>query len=104
MDYELAKKLKKAGYPQPDITTMLHRDKMWFRTEKNEYYIPTLSELIEACGEGLEVLMKIGEERWEAGLISMKSYTDFNFKKPFGRGKTPIEAVANLYLALCPKK
>ena len=69
-------------------------------------HCPTLSELIEACGDRFEEISKMThknhpKQKWGAhaypcevcgyeGLIS-------------GYGSTPIEAVANLYLALHEK-
>lgn len=84
MNYELAKQLKEEGFPfDKDVI------------EWEPGYIPTLSELIEACGDGFHGLWVIQDE-WEAfseldnGYIVGKN----------GEGKTPEEAVAKLWLAL----
>lgn len=73
-------------------------------------YIPTFSELIEACGDKLKGLFspQVGGSWWaieEIGLISTnslgtKTFSDFRF----WAGSTPEEAVANLWLALNKKK
>lgn len=68
MDYELALKLRKAGFP---------------------HYIPTLEKLIEACGD-FAALCKASNGSWTA-----ESWSDHEVTGP-----TPIEAVANLWLAL----
>jgi len=74
MNYELAKKLKEAGFPQGDNPEQqkLREDNdpyepnnrtMWVKYFTKEYvdaakdkivYIPTLSELIEACGSTVD--------------------------------------------------
>jgi hypothetical protein len=61
MDYALTKELKDAGFPQPkpkelgyDHGYYLHRD------NDIAVYHPTLSELIEACGEQFSMFEKAG--------------------------------------------
>jgi len=97
MDYELAKKLKDAGFPMPDIREGSHKV-----FQHPEYVVcPTLSELIEACGQKFFMLQNqdgITKEwlarearRWHIG----------PYKE--GIGSTPEEAVANLWLELNKK-
>jgi len=93
ISYELAKQLKEAGFPQDgDI-------EQWENHGDNSgdgVFKPTLSELIEACGDEFESL-------------SLHPYYDGDIYMVFGRntlgfnGSTPEEAVANLYLALNKK-
>ena len=85
MNYELAKQLKEAGFPQHKPNCV---DK-----DQWEYYSPSLSELIEACGEEYR-MMKYSVEHlgWFAG-----GYKEEGF------GQTPTEAVANLWLELNKK-
>lgn len=91
MKYELAKQLKEAGYKAP-----------YARTE--QYYsdvnIPTLSELIEACGDKFYALNKLGNpfpnEDWCAEGETLPDSMDFT-------GSTPEEAVAKLWLELNKK-
>ena len=94
MNYELAKKLKEAGFPPRDrrcmacVETHLGCDMT---------VMPPLSELIEACGEKFGSLTR--------------SYGDTVFKwkaidseHQIGRlANTPEEAVAELWLALNKK-
>lgn len=114
MDYNLAKKLKEAGFPQKygEMYKWINKDnsrlaifsiEMYERYIKEEIdelpvYEPTLSELIDACGrdfsqvgrnfdEGLRI-----DEQWIA-LSTMKLHK-------FGNGKTIEEAVANLWIKL----
>ena len=67
--YKLAKELKNAGFPQKppkersywwkcDLTKPLTKQ------DTTKVYIPTLSELIEACGEGLLAINRI-ENYWQ---------------------------------------
>jgi hypothetical protein len=90
MNYKLAEKLKDVGFPS-------EKHKCWYRCE-GTHCIPTLEELIEACGDGLEELKQIKEEdlvnyNWEAHADGFCVV-----------GKTPTEAVAKLYIALNKKR
>lgn len=57
MNYELAKQLKDAGFP---VGRDGYFDYIDVTLEDDKLYIPTLSELIEACGETTEVLLNPG--------------------------------------------
>jgi len=96
MTYELAKKLKDAGFsqePKPNGFGMLVGktkidggdgidDPVWF---------PSLSELIEACRDKFQDLYRdYSDNSWRA--------RDRRDKQEFG--STPEEAVANLWLKL----
>ena len=120
MTYELARQLKDAGFPQkgswedheglrywstydggasekhPEI---INADEANFGFMENLYYIPTLDELIEACGEGFGELAYYGNNKWGATPMSFKSEKE----KDYVDGKTPTEAVANLWLKLQEK-
>jgi hypothetical protein len=103
MNYELAKELKDAGFPQ--ITTP--EPTFDFPTS---VYVPTLEELIESCGDS--VLMWEEKGSWRA----VKYLVIANTCAPFyewavedefnelGLQKTPSEAVAKLWLCLNQKK
>ena len=88
MDYELAKELKDNNFKTPRG--------IWF-AEKMEYLpAPTLSELIEACGEDFDRLILRSptiNPFWEA----------YNLKDERERGKTPEESVARLWLGINKK-
>jgi hypothetical protein len=95
ISYELALELKNAGFPQrvPDGDGPYG---------KEPYYLPTLSELIAACGRGFRlenltengVVNNGGKDEWHA-FFNDRSIANF-----IGMGATPEEAVARLYLAL----
>lgn len=90
--YELAKKLKDAGFPQYNHSPEYRGDRL--NESPNIPYEPTLSELIEACGDGFINLYNFG------------SFWQTNFKDGMAgetAGKTPEEAVANLWLKLNEK-
>lgn len=120
MNYELAEELRDAGFPQevkygdwiyyPDKSCMFigNSDDMGDTTggysftlgresttaKPNRVKVPTLEELIEACGDKLHFITRVHDDIWEAG--ARDSFYDA------GSGKTPIEAVARLWLALNP--
>lgn len=90
IEYPLAKELKDAGFPvKPWPTCDL--------LEPWDFYPPTLSELIEACG-GLYFTLTKDAYGWTA--------TVNNGEEDIGRGRgsTPEEAVARLRLALNKKE
>lgn len=120
MNYELAKKLKEAGWPQRNATFYLVKwldfgdagkfypqgDVLVHKTDplvKGGYQggeisaAPTLEELIEACGAGLSSLNRV-PGGWitmsPIGLVPLMANT---------QGATPAEAVAKLWLALNKK-
>jgi len=95
MTYELAKELENAGFPMPSD------DYEYLFTAYNQTYthyinVPTLSELIEACGKAWFTLQYIttDDEGWTAGKYRGKEHVSV------GYCSTPEEAVARLYLAL----
>ncbi len=87
MNYELAKQLKDAGFPQKDICghcgTKFHTDTF-----------PTLFELIEACGDRFQRLSRMDYGFRAVGMKDSVIFCDNN---------TPEEAVAKLWLELNKK-
>ena len=114
MNYELAKKLKDAGFPQTgDLSGMVgiyypNEEETWSTIFYNQYvtlkieghpeilYLPTLSELIEACGGMFRKLENMTGGLWKAESIEVMDIP-VGYQ---GSGKTPEEAVANLWLEL----
>jgi len=91
MTYALAKQLKDAGFPIRK--TCLCEEDVCVHIE-----YPTLSELIEACGDSFGELNHYRNSRdWEA--IS-ENWQDEQGVGRMTSGKTPEEAVAKLWLAL----
>lgn len=104
MTYELAKELKEAGFPKdgfeyeesiPEVQVApgvsIPGDAPRWRN------LPTLSELIEACGDGFYALKNYREPD-----VEWVAMTDVTVPQNH-YGKTPEEAVARLYIALNKK-
>lgn len=91
MNYELAKQLKDAGYPQPSLYGVP------VILEDGVYY-PTLEEMIEACEDkdSYGFILKKHPDYWSA-IIYRNGMQDGSV------GKTPTEAVASLWVALNEK-
>jgi len=105
ISYELALKLKEAGFPQDNPKKIWTTETGgWCNFPNGGVFIPTLEELIEACGERFNSLER-RPDGWRA--VNHDNPDDFHFDAliPFLTtvGSTPIEAVANLYLALNKK-
>lgn len=98
MKYKLAKQLKKAGFKQEDWEKWREDGHIpkYEGGGKDEVLIPTLSELIEACGDRFMGICR-EDNKWRAcdafnhdnSLDGVCSY-----------GKTPKTAVAKLWLKL----
>lgn len=92
MPYELCKKLKESGFPQPklDVTT---------NTGGRNAYSPTLSELIEAFHSFAKLEHTgAGDIQWFA-----EAWNDAWDIKYHEVGETPEIAVATLWLSLNQK-
>jgi hypothetical protein len=105
MKYELAKKLKDAGFPQDLFITRSH-----VAENREIVMIPTLSELIEACGDkAITIQNRKDAFGFDAGLglndlfqwhANAQFGEDGGFNNLTGNGETPEEAVANLWLLI----
>ncbi len=103
MNYELAKKLKDAGFPlkedtcfSPECTCNTSFD--------GRYVTPTLEELIEACGDSFDFIKRGGTDALSNLLLKEGISTQWvagpKDLRKIQFGSTPEEAVANLWLAL----
>lgn len=101
LSYETAKKLKDSGFPQKvHGKHILPTDEILDYRLSNTVYLPTLSELIDACGKDFEALVR-REEDWAAYMIDEAYKGDcVSDCCGYSTGPTPEEAVANLWLAL----
>lgn len=99
MDYILAKKLKDAGFPQEDRRCSNCKEQNHVSCtvcEDTVEAFPTLSQLIEACGDDFISLNKDSE-----GWICYFHDKEWNGDKDCTSWySTPTEAVANLWLSL----
>lgn len=99
MTSELAEQLKEAGFPQTitDPMTYFYNGANFGWSEGEDQptsylKIPTLSELIEACGDNFTEVAKVTHKDFQ--------WIAFDRFHNGGKGKTPEEAVAKLWLAL----
>ncbi len=110
MKYELAKKLEDAGFGKN--RAILHGKRIVFSdshidsegnliTSADAVEVPTLSELIEACGDGFDALLKGQRKNNVYGLWRADASDEAHGISL--TGSTPEEAVANLWLALNKK-
>ena len=92
MNYELAKQLKDAGFDQELIGA-------YDATFSDGIYVPTLSELIEACGDDFDSLRKR-----DTGFIAFPTSEKLKERREWCLAiGTPKEAVARLWVALNAK-
>lgn len=139
MNYELAKKLKVEGFPQeeadwgivylPEKVSISNNGVKWRRKEQYKVFpwhrfggfltggyepivYPTLSELLESCGEKFENLERFiwdGDVIWRAYMtdaafeIYSKKYPCVKECCGYGSGGTAEEALADLWLSLQSK-
>ena len=97
MNYNKAKELKEAGFPQEGKKTCYYRNPETGKQGGGCLREPLLEEVIEELGDEFYVLEK-GNKIWYAGIYDedkelLKKITSSN-------GKTPLEAVINLYIKL----
>ncbi len=98
--YELALALKNAGFEQS-----LDSFQGYYMDDSDDIgthqvYIPTLSELIEACGDVFYTLIRVDRDYGETIFWVAKTYGARGHQE----GETPEIAVANLYLQINYKK
>jgi len=106
MTYELAKQLKNAGFK--GNTEGMYISPEGFEicncgvaqgesqgAETNDVPLPTLSELIEACGKNLGSVIRLNDDLWVC-------HPSWKIERVQGiiTGSTPEEAVARLWLEL----
>ena len=86
MNYQLAKALMQAGFPQKGAGGYVSDPA---NIVDKPLYSPTLEELIEACGVDFKCLNKYLNDTWDA-----KHANGHDFD-----GTTPAEAVARLWIS-----
>ena len=104
MNIKLAKQLKEAGFPIKKLKDGDGEGKIINYSDDIAHsdfaYQPTLSELIEACGEHYFSMEEGSGEK----IIKGEWYAKKRDKNIRAEGKTPAEAVAKLWLKLNEKK
>ena len=96
MDYELARQLKDAGLPQNGLGFFAAEDRAVGSRQHSETfdaYVPSLSELIAACGDRFSSLV-----RQSTPLMGVRWLACSDGLQPVA-GATAVEAVARLWLA-----
>ena len=101
MTYELAKELKDAGFPQPALD---FKGGFLFAESgepvDTQAYVPTLSELIEACGKNFGGLVRLSNGTWNAATPVIDTGMNYGNPSTEVEGSSPEEAVSRLWLAL----
>ena len=104
MDYELAKSLMDAEFPQIGKGSLIGSlNKLVWRSG-DRVYVPTLEELIEACERDGYFDFSIKHDKagskWYARIIENSSTKSLHIATIEKDGSTPTEAVGRLLLAL----
>lgn len=99
MTYDLVKELKDAGFPKE--LTVCSGGRMCPLGMKKHYDAPTLSELIEACGDEFFALRRNFSAKDGKPFFWAETYHGTTFAGV--ASPTPEEAVAMLWLALNKK-
>ena len=104
MKYELALKLKMAGFPDetPELgeeryQSYVDKDGHWANVEfTDSVYCPSLHELIQACGKDFDKLRLQGDRLWTCFGHEFNGFDGMLFQNH----ETPEDAVAHLWLTL----
>jgi hypothetical protein len=104
MDYDLAKQLKEAGFPYTTGGYFIDPSGLHVMGEQTAFrsdlgYVPTLEELIEACGDDAFMLEK-GRTGWGGSHNNWNASKVVNGMQYVNEGPGPVTAVARLWLAL----
>jgi len=119
MNYKLAKQLKDAGFPQEAKKFYFEKGQVSVDETEKEYHsddktkkvsVPTLEELIDACGEDFGRLdrVRVSDDEIqyiafakERGVVKCSECSRLRHGEDIvGNGDTPEEAVAKLWLKL----
>lgn len=110
IDYNLALKLKEAGFPQDGFWKTCPCSELSEGTtyvcrhgNNSKVIAPTLSELVEACGDCLSHIKKWNGYWWAVSHCGHAEHEIGGNNLEISR-LTPEEAVANLWLELKKKK
>jgi len=106
MTYEMLKRLKESGFPLQQVAVEIGREVALERpavvfsgatsvAEAGIYYVPSLSDLVEACGTRLQTMSRV-PEGWEC---SQAPQGRGDGRAPRTRGATLFDALAELWLA-----
>lgn len=102
IEYQLAQQLKNAGFPKDIQFEEVGVSQLSY--DIKVVNAPTLSELIEACGDGFRSLTYHSKRTEESTYRRWIAKSGTRTGKFLKTGKTPEEAVAKLWLALQDQK
>ena len=91
MYYELAERLRDAGFPQSGEGRRIGAPTAFVWRARDLVYVPSLEELVAACGEGFGEMVRLPDGSFEAVARGGRLRQT---------GKSPAEAVASLWLAI----
>lgn len=103
MTYELAKQLKDGGFPFNRTCGNCGRHCDLEDVGEESGIMPTLSELIEACGDNQFRLIAHYVKNELVWLADQYPFNECSVDRPVGDGSSPEEAVARLWLAIGSK-
>lgn len=103
IEFKTAKELKKLGFAQEGESNDYYNKQgicmganEWRKSQFPDYYCPTLSELVEACGKEFYDLRRLKDGSWYAWPNKMGRMGE--------EGNSPEQAVARLWIVLQDKK
>ena len=111
LSYKLCKKLKDVGFPQiPQRSFHYEKDKNGKEID-DSVTIPILEDLIDACGDKFEDLVRMSDIQNKKKVVWWQAYmTEEAFDKTgiacvrdcdgYETGDTPLEAMTRLYIEL----
>ena len=91
MDYELAVQLRDMGFPQSGDGRRIGAPNVFVWRARDLVYVPSLEELLAACGDQFGEMARLPNGSFEAAARG---------GTPRQMGKSPVEVVARLWLAL----
>src|SRR5215204_4623294 len=96
LSYKLAQELRDAGFPQEGNGAWIGPPDSLVWRSRDRGYAPTLSELIQACGNNWFSISKVLHESKPVE----GQFVAFSTQGQVGRGSSLKEAAARLWLAL----
>ena len=91
MNYQLAERLRDEGFPQSGGGRHIGAPTAFVWRARDLVYVPTLEELILACGDQFGAMARLEDESFEATAPADRLRQT---------GKSPTDAFARLWLAI----
>jgi hypothetical protein len=114
MTYELLERLKESGFPLQPVRvevgkeTVLQRQAVVFSRRSDVadpgiYYVPSLSDLVEACGNHLKSMSRVGDG-WACNQDQRATEAGSSWEAAETHAATLDDALAELWLTHRPTK